>query len=87
MAVAKKPTWLKRFLGLFKKRPTLGQLYSGKCVADCEHCDRTILLQMNDGGEILNVRFLGMNYICRECADAIFMWEEGERIWVGRKDR
>lgn len=87
MPVAAKQSFLDKIKGWFRKKPTLGDMYSGKCVADCEHCGRSTLLQVAADGEILNFRFLGMNYTCRECAEAIFMWDEGERIWVGRKDR
>lgn len=61
--------------------------YDGKVRAECERCQVDVMLRVDSEGEILNVRMIGGQYTCRECATALFLWDEAERVWVGKNEK
>lgn len=66
--------------------PEMVRKYDGKIRAECERCLLDVMLKVDREGEILNVRMIGGQYTCRDCANALFLWDEGERVWVGKNE-
>lgn len=69
---------------IMRRPPEMVRKYDGKVRAECERCQKDVMLRVDREGEILNVRMIGGQYTCRECADALLLWDEGERVHVGR---
>lgn len=78
-----KKSWLKRLVDwVTGRKPTYRELYDGRAFIDCERCGRTHRIELADDGEVLNFRMVGWMYTCKECAEIIYAWDEGERVWV-----
>lgn len=81
--------WAKLLGGIFGRfrRVDYTALYDGKIRRMCERCGRDVILRVGRDGEILNMRFLGMDYVCEECGRMVGVWEEGEKVWVKKEVR
>lgn len=79
--------WTKFVDWLLKRPPEMVRKYDGRVRAECERCLKDVMLRVDGAGQILNVRMIGGQYTCKECAEALFLWEEGEVVYVGRGER
>jgi len=86
MKLKPKPSFFAKIRNMLRAKPSIGTQLNGRVRKECERCLKDVMLEISKEGEILNMRFVGMVYTCKECLDILDLWDEGERVWV-RKNR